>query len=69
MAAIWSRLRACVPLGGCCELNSDCAIRWPPGDRFWNAPVDVVVVRVPIAAPVSVPVPVVMVCVPVPVEV
>src|SRR5947207_4607094 len=69
MLAIWSRVKACVPLWGCCELNSDCAIRWPPGDRFWNAPIDVVVVRVPVAAPVSVPVPVVMVCVPVPVEV
>jgi hypothetical protein len=40
-AAIWSKVKAFVPLGGCCASNSDWAIFWPPGDRFWKAPVDV----------------------------
>src|SRR5436190_1280532 len=66
MLAIWSRVKACVPLWGCCELNSDCAIRRPPGERFWNAPIDVVVARVPVPVVVCVPD---VVCVPVPIEV
>jgi len=49
-------------------LNSDCAIRWPPGERFWNAPVDEEVVRVLVPALVCVPVTVDMLCVPVPVD-